>query len=132
MWPNLQETAYFVTFTEEILNGKLHFLSSEIRKIKILKSMQKHCVLSLNVNLITDVVDADVEKRFALYLCLCPSSQTFRCWRKLILLWSKTKIPVTAGENLLWLYCMQWYFHNPLRYWLLLHARDLVAKSFLW
>ena len=28
MWPNPQETADFVTFTEEILNGKLHFLCS--------------------------------------------------------------------------------------------------------
>ena len=28
MWPNPQETAYSVTFTEEILNGKLHFLCS--------------------------------------------------------------------------------------------------------
>ena len=26
MLPNLQETADLVTFTEEILNGKLHFL----------------------------------------------------------------------------------------------------------
>ena len=26
MWPNPQETADLVTFTEEILNGKLHFL----------------------------------------------------------------------------------------------------------
>ena len=26
MWPNPQETADSVTFTEEILNGKLHFL----------------------------------------------------------------------------------------------------------
>ena len=25
MWPNLQETADLITFTEEILNGKLHF-----------------------------------------------------------------------------------------------------------
>ena len=25
MWPNLQETGDLVTFTEEILNGKLHF-----------------------------------------------------------------------------------------------------------
>ena len=25
MWPNLQETADLVTFTEKILNGKLHF-----------------------------------------------------------------------------------------------------------
>ena len=25
MWPNPQETADFVTFTEEILNRKLHF-----------------------------------------------------------------------------------------------------------
>ena len=26
MWPNPPETADLVTFTEEILNGKLHFL----------------------------------------------------------------------------------------------------------
>ena len=26
MWPNLQETADFVTFTEEILYAKFHFL----------------------------------------------------------------------------------------------------------
>ena len=29
MWPNPQETADLVIFTEEILNGKLHFLCSE-------------------------------------------------------------------------------------------------------
>ena len=29
MWPNLQEIVDLVTFTEEILNGKLHFLRSE-------------------------------------------------------------------------------------------------------
>ena len=28
MWPNPQETADLVTFTEEILNWKLHLLSS--------------------------------------------------------------------------------------------------------
>ena len=28
MWPNLQETADLVTFTEKIFNGKLHFLCS--------------------------------------------------------------------------------------------------------
>ena len=28
MWPNPQETAGLVTFTEEILNGKLYFLRS--------------------------------------------------------------------------------------------------------
>ena len=28
MWPNPQETADLVTFTEEILDGKLHFLCS--------------------------------------------------------------------------------------------------------
>ena len=30
MWPNPQETEDLVTFTEEILNGKLHFLCSEL------------------------------------------------------------------------------------------------------
>ena len=29
MWPNPQESADLVTFTEEILNRKLHFLCSE-------------------------------------------------------------------------------------------------------
>ena len=29
MWPNPHETADLVTFTGEILNGKLHFLYSE-------------------------------------------------------------------------------------------------------
>ena len=28
MWPNPKEAADLVTFTEEILNGKLHFLCS--------------------------------------------------------------------------------------------------------
>ena len=30
MWPNHQETGDLVTFAEEILNGKLHFLFSVI------------------------------------------------------------------------------------------------------
>ena len=30
MWPNPRETAYLVTFTEEILNRKLHFLCNSI------------------------------------------------------------------------------------------------------
>ena len=29
MLPNPQEAADFVTFTEEVLNGKLHFLCSD-------------------------------------------------------------------------------------------------------
>ena len=29
MWPNPQQTADLVTFTEEILNGKLKFLCSD-------------------------------------------------------------------------------------------------------
>ena len=32
MWPNLQETADLVTFTEEILNGKVDFLCIGISK----------------------------------------------------------------------------------------------------
>ena len=32
MWPNGQETADLLTFTEEILNRKLHFLCSGITK----------------------------------------------------------------------------------------------------
>ena len=35
MWPNPQFSADLVTFTEEILNGKLHFLCSDLAIIKI-------------------------------------------------------------------------------------------------
>ena len=34
MWPNLQETADLVTFTEEILNAKLHFLCNANTTLK--------------------------------------------------------------------------------------------------
>ena len=33
MWPNLQETPDLVTITEEILNGKLHFLCSDTKTL---------------------------------------------------------------------------------------------------
>ena len=33
MWPNPQEAVDFVTFTEEILNGKLHFSCSANSRI---------------------------------------------------------------------------------------------------
>ena len=33
MWPNLQETAYLVTFTGEILNGKFHCLRSVYNQV---------------------------------------------------------------------------------------------------
>ena len=33
MWPNPQETADLVTFTEETLNGKLHFLCSAYAQV---------------------------------------------------------------------------------------------------
>ena len=35
MWPNPQETADLVTFTEEILNEKLHFLCSVLQEEKL-------------------------------------------------------------------------------------------------
>ena len=38
MWPDPQKTADLVTFTEEILNGKLHFLCSASYAPKIIFS----------------------------------------------------------------------------------------------
>ena len=41
MWPNSQFTADLVTFAEEILNGKLHFLRSEkFEEIFLMKFFQ--------------------------------------------------------------------------------------------
>ena len=35
MWPNPQKSEDLVTFTEEIFNGKLHFLRSERKTLNI-------------------------------------------------------------------------------------------------
>ena len=37
MWPNPQDSIDLVTFTEEILNGKLHFLSGEDASAEVLQ-----------------------------------------------------------------------------------------------
>ena len=51
MWPDLQENADLVTFTEEILDGKLHFLCS-VSDINLLnKSLQTMLTLALNKTL---------------------------------------------------------------------------------
>ena len=39
MWPNSPQTADLVTFTEEILNGKFHFLCSDKLRIKLIISI---------------------------------------------------------------------------------------------
>ena len=44
MWPNLQETADLATFTEETLNGKLHFLRS------VITFKKWHCCMDAPVN----------------------------------------------------------------------------------
>ena len=44
MWPNPQETADLVTFNDEILNGKLHFLCRVCR-------INPHNIMNKNVSL---------------------------------------------------------------------------------
>ena len=44
MWPNPQETADLVTFNEEILSGKLHFLFSEKKNTLLDKKLHEGCV----------------------------------------------------------------------------------------
>ena len=53
MWSNPQKTAYLVTFTEEILNGKLDFLCSEpnlAAKITSWKSEANKLVLTVTAS----------------------------------------------------------------------------------
>ena len=49
MWPNLQETADLVTFTEEILNGKLHFLCRENTFAQLLLDFLKQYLVRLQL-----------------------------------------------------------------------------------
>ena len=59
MWPNPQETADLVIFTEEILNGKRHFLCSGsniqwvVHRVltcwKVKLTFSKHCIKSVRI-----------------------------------------------------------------------------------
>ena len=52
MWPNPQETADLVTLTEDILNGKLHFLCSgtfTFCQLKIIKEMLRQSATTTKV-----------------------------------------------------------------------------------
>ena len=49
MWPNPQETADLVTFTEEILNGKLHFLCSVVSGFEPLATIAKLLILGVKI-----------------------------------------------------------------------------------
>ena len=53
MQPNPQETADFVTFTEEILNGKLHFCAVQI--IIIYKNMKFKVYLFIDISNLSDI-----------------------------------------------------------------------------
>ena len=44
MWPNAQETAYLVTFTEENLNGKLHILYNASHELKKSSELVIYCL----------------------------------------------------------------------------------------
>ena len=57
MWPNRQETVNLVTFTEEILNGKLHFLCSDwnLRQIKV-KINQLEILMILTIMMIIGIM----------------------------------------------------------------------------
>ena len=55
MRPNLQETTDLVTFTEEILNKKLHFLCSVNERLRVIFSIDslrnKYVFIALNISL---------------------------------------------------------------------------------
>ena len=42
MWPNSQETADLVTFTEEVLNEKSNFLCSETENVRKTRLFRKY------------------------------------------------------------------------------------------
>ena len=51
MWPNPQETVDFVTFTVEILNGKLDFLCSDMMYILMFHTALLKCFICNRVNI---------------------------------------------------------------------------------
>ena len=64
MLPNSQETADLVTFTEEILNGKLHFLCSDMLVMENQKVMEIKISAICRVIYIVIYAEAPTSKAF--------------------------------------------------------------------
>ena len=64
MWPNSQETADLVTFTEEILNGKLYFSCSESVEIANLIFFSEWVVFSI-ISSISNTSHTSKKEHFA-------------------------------------------------------------------
>ena len=94
MWTNLQKTADLVTFTEEVLNGKLQFLCSvypgkfiprkrenQPRKFTFSQKPMslKYVVVIINFKVVTDSPTTQLEKccRFIIALTVCPYRVTY-------------------------------------------------------
>ena len=62
MWPNLQETADFVIFTEEIFHGKLRFLCSVFNVLFTLDQQTQNEVLVkvIDLNPLTSIIATSV------------------------------------------------------------------------
>ena len=71
MLPNPQETAYLVTFTEEILNGKLHLLCSVF--LCVFTNKYGDCIFfKKKAEKIVDMDKLHREKdMYMLFVCLC-------------------------------------------------------------
>ena len=49
MWPNPLENADLVTFTQEILNGKLHFLCSDMLYLGLIPAKKIQIILQVEI-----------------------------------------------------------------------------------
>ena len=65
IWPNPQETANLVTFTEEILNGKLHFSCSNCCKLDIHYWSSSKKIMKFHLLYLTDVFHSVMLKNVA-------------------------------------------------------------------
>ena len=89
MWPNPQETADWVTFTEETLIGKLHFLSSGKLQgrwesnVHLMNSIDQSIPESCSYQTVIDIHEEDVRQKKDLKI-LQPSKAYMRNLQELL------------------------------------------------
>ena len=123
MWPNPQFLADLVTFTEEIFNGKPHFLCSEMistAKLPILKNsmVTKGLALLLSQNIKPFTNFFGNQAFLGINLWMCKIINVRRCSKKVAILEKhkdtfskhthKDKLPLTARETELGYHRYRW------------------------
>ena len=136
MWPNPQETADLVTFAEEILSGKLHFLSSVSYKSDLVFNCWLFLLtsqVSNNCNIFWDDLKI-ISAKVSVLSCSREQNHVVKYLISSVQCWSvfQTKLKIPIKRCTFWETLKSYYLSMACRYRQYFHSGNKTSLMHLW